>query len=311
VNEEAGRANELVSAVIPCYNGGQYLADTIRGIKSQTIPFAEILVVDDGSSDDTCKVAADNGCFVLRHSRNRGLAAARNTGIANARSHLIAFVDADVVLDPNWLQTLIPRFVEDSTIVQVGGRLVETYQHTAPDRWRALHMKQDCGDRPLKIDCRTTGRIAGFAYLAKRDALLSVGLYDPKFSRSFEDVDMSARLLEKGYVLYYDPSALCYHRRRDSIHSLLASSWSWDFWPARLKGRYDSFYSVLLKIRDNLTAWGQLSREHIANRDYALLGIDCNFLIISSFWDVRYYLSSTYSWAATLFGPSHLGNVGS
>jgi len=299
-----------VSAIVPCYNAGRYLADTLRGIRSQTIPFEEIIVVDDGSSDNTSAVAAACTCTVIRHTRNRGLAAARNTGIENARSALVACIDADVVLATDWLANLLPEF-RDPDVVQGGGRIVERHQSSAADRWRALYMKLDYGDSPRKIDQRSPGRLSGFATLARREALQAVGLYDCRFGRSYEDVDISTRLIDQGYTLSYAPQAICYHNRSDTLQSLLASCWSWAFWPASFEGCYRSAWAVLSKVRGNLSACLERSREHVATGDYALLCIDGSLLILSSIWDIRYYLSLRFSLARAVLGPGHLGNIGS
>lgn len=93
------------SVVIPAYNAGRYLAETLDSVLAQTLPAHEILVIDDGSTDDTPVVAAK---FVGRvtHVRqeNRGVSAARNNGIARASGNWIAFLDADDIWEPRFLE---------------------------------------------------------------------------------------------------------------------------------------------------------------------------------------------------------------
>src|SRR5690349_19362823 len=98
-------AGELVSIVMPAYNAGKYIADSIRSVIAQTWPDWELLVVDDGSSDDTGAIVKE---FVARDPRiryffqeNSRLGKARNTGLKNARGELIAFLDSDDL----WLET--------------------------------------------------------------------------------------------------------------------------------------------------------------------------------------------------------------
>jgi GT2 family glycosyltransferase len=77
----AAHAIPKVSVYIPCYNVANYLAPVLEGALQQTLPPDEILVIDDGSKDQTCEIAARYPVTIVRHERNRGLAAARNTGI--------------------------------------------------------------------------------------------------------------------------------------------------------------------------------------------------------------------------------------
>src|SRR5689334_9654380 len=98
-------AGELVSVIMPAYNAEKYIAESIRSVLAQTYADWELIVVDDGSSDNTGGVVRE---FVARDSRikyvfqeNGRLGKARNTGIANARGELIAFLDSDDL----WLET--------------------------------------------------------------------------------------------------------------------------------------------------------------------------------------------------------------
>jgi|GEM_PF-431551 len=96
-----------VSVVIPVYNQAEFVGDAICSVLSQTFANFEVLVVDDGSSDDIAGVLSrfhDERIRLLRHGRNRGLPAARNTGMRAARGELIALLDADDLFHPDKLQ---------------------------------------------------------------------------------------------------------------------------------------------------------------------------------------------------------------
>jgi glycosyltransferase involved in cell wall biosynthesis len=95
-----------VSAVIPCYNGAQWLAEAIQSVQAQTRPVDEIIVVDDASSDQSNEIAHKLGALVLTHSTNRGEGAARNTGIQQASGNVIAWLDADDFWLPHHVETL-------------------------------------------------------------------------------------------------------------------------------------------------------------------------------------------------------------
>ncbi|MDO4966189.1 MAG: glycosyltransferase family 2 protein [Lachnospiraceae bacterium] len=98
--------NDLVSVVIPVYNAEACIADTIRSIKSQTYKNFEIILVDDGSTDDSVNVISEFLCENIRLITGKGgsAAIARNTGIEEAKGRYIAFLDADDLWDPEKLE---------------------------------------------------------------------------------------------------------------------------------------------------------------------------------------------------------------
>ena len=97
---------QYISVIIPCYNHGGYLGKAIDSVLGQSYPNVEVIVVDDGSSDDTREVAAAYGEKVRYiYKENGGLSAARNTGLEHAKGAYIVFLDADDWLYPKALQT--------------------------------------------------------------------------------------------------------------------------------------------------------------------------------------------------------------
>ena len=98
-----------LSIVLPVLNGAHTLPRCLAALPAAAPPGTELLVVDDGSTDDTARLAeaAPLPVRVLRHSENRGTSAARNTGWRAARAELVAFVDADMVLRPDALTRLV------------------------------------------------------------------------------------------------------------------------------------------------------------------------------------------------------------
>ena len=110
-----------VSVVIPTYNYARYLGEAIDSALGQTLPPLEVIVVDDGSTDDTPEVLAKYGdrIRVLRQE-NAGVAIARNSGIAAARGEFIAFLDADDVWFPRKLELQMARFDDSIGLVHCG-----------------------------------------------------------------------------------------------------------------------------------------------------------------------------------------------
>lgn len=111
-----------ISVITPCYNGARYLADTLRSALAQTSPPAEIIVIDDGSTDDSATIAESFGppIRVIRQA-NRGESVARNRGIAEARGTHVLFLDADDLLGPEALERLTAAVAGRSDAVAIMG----------------------------------------------------------------------------------------------------------------------------------------------------------------------------------------------
>jgi glycosyltransferase involved in cell wall biosynthesis len=100
----------LVSVIIPCYNQAHFLSDAIESVLSQTYPYFEVIVVDDGSPDNTSEVAARYPSVKCVRQENRGLAGARNGGLPHARGDFLLFLDSDDRLMPDALETNLRYF---------------------------------------------------------------------------------------------------------------------------------------------------------------------------------------------------------
>ena len=102
--------NELVSVVVPVYNGEQYIEKCIKSLLIQSYELTEILVVDDGSTDttaDICSSYTERGNIKYFKQKNSGPAAARNYGLSKAQGKYIAFVDADDYVDKDYISYLV------------------------------------------------------------------------------------------------------------------------------------------------------------------------------------------------------------
>src|SRR5215212_8886473 len=102
--EQEGVASPLVSVVIPCYNQAHFLGEAIESVLAQSHPNFEIIVVDDGSPDDTSEVAARYPGVRLVRQENQGLSGARNAGLARSEGEYVVFLDSDDRLLPEALE---------------------------------------------------------------------------------------------------------------------------------------------------------------------------------------------------------------
>ena len=114
-----------VSVVIPCYNGAKFLPETLRSVLAQTRPAAEVVVVDDGSTDDSAAVAEGFGPPVrVVRQPNQGESVARNRGVDEARGEWVAFLDADDLWEPTKLERQAPHLTPAAAAVCAGHRLL-------------------------------------------------------------------------------------------------------------------------------------------------------------------------------------------
>jgi glycosyltransferase involved in cell wall biosynthesis len=182
-----------VSAIIPCYNYGKYLAQAIASVLAQTYPVAEILVVDDGSTDNTREVAASFGDRVRYiYQENQGPSAARNNGIREVTGDWIAFLDADDRWLPEKIELQVKAAEQDAKVALVytavsailpDGRRVEVAAHDPRRLWPRLRY----------TNC-VTGSCS--ATLIRRDVLVAEGGFDESI-RGSEDWDLWVRLARK------------------------------------------------------------------------------------------------------------------
>lgn len=285
-----------VSLYIPCYNAGAFIDSCLEGVKRQIHSVDEVIVVDDGSTDDTVERAGRYGVKIIRHGENKGLAAARNTAVMNARSEFIASLDADCVPSPEWLGRLMQNFT-DSDIAGVGGRLVERFRSCLADRWRSVYMRQNWGDERIEA----ARFLFGSNNVYRKEALLKTGPYNTIYRTNYEDCDMSLRVRKEGYRLIYDPSAVAEHLRTDTVRSVLNTHWRWTFIGTTGTMRIpDNLYNVACKTYDNFVyLFKDMIKNDIVHGRPEFLPLDVLSWFHHIYKDAVYYLSSKLTTGGT------------
>jgi len=190
-----------VAVVIPCYNGARHLKAAIESVQSQERPPEEILVIDDGSTDNTAQVAQDAGARVITSAENRGSACARNLGIANTSAELVAFLDGDDAWTPLHLKTLLPAFENQRVGLAFG-------QTARMGTVLSLRTPALLSPKNFFLDLLEDNWIGQSAVVARRDALLRSGSYRTG-ARYAEDYDLWLRMsLEYEFVTTTAPTCL-------------------------------------------------------------------------------------------------------
>jgi len=207
-----------ISVVIPAYNREELLPRALASARGQRpTPPAEIVVVDDGSSDGTVEAAGEGGATVIRHTVNSGAASARNTGIAAATQPWVALLDSDDEWLPHHLATL---WAIRADHVLVAGSALGCGADPADDRFQGAVTR-----RPLILKSPAAlvypiNFIPASGVMVRRDVAQAVGGYDTQLKYA-EDFDLWLKILERGTGVVSPTVITVYHRHEDqkSQHS--------------------------------------------------------------------------------------------
>jgi GT2 family glycosyltransferase len=167
--------------------------------------------------------------------------------------------------------------------------LIEANHSRPADAWRAIHMTQDLGLERIDIEPPSHRRLGGFGTIFRKEAVLGVGGYNENHHTNYEDVDLCARLLAAGHKLVFDPRAIAYHQRRDSIRSVIRTFWHWDFYFHYFRGGYNHIW---LKVLLNFRSTRALVWSHLRSGRFLLLLVDLPLPWVLSAMDLRYHFSS-------------------
>ena len=217
------------SVVIPSWNGLSWLPECLRSIAEQTVPAAEVIVVDNGSRDGSRSFlrARHPLVRVIELGHNTGFAHAANCGIRAADGELIALINTDVVLNADWLARLIDALERHPEAASVACKMLSLADpSTVDDAGDVLRRDGACEQRGRF--CPDDGRwdepgevfgpCAGAA-LFRRSAVVAVGGFDERYFAYIEDVDLSLRLRLAGWSCRYEP-AVALHAGQGSSDQL-------------------------------------------------------------------------------------------
>jgi GT2 family glycosyltransferase len=201
-----------ISVVICSYNGAGTIRQALEHVQRVDYPDYEVVVVDDGSTDDTAAIAAEFDVRLIR-TANHGLSSARNTGRNAATGEIIAYLDDDAYPDPHYLYYLAHAFTKFGFAAVGGPNLApagdgDTAEAVANAPGGPLHVLT--GDMVAE-------HIPGCNFAVRRDRLEAIGGFDPTFRVAGDDVDVCWRLQEAGGQIGFHHAALVWHHRRGSV----------------------------------------------------------------------------------------------
>lgn len=197
-----------ISLIIPSYNQQAYLPDAIESALDQNKYLEEIIVVDDGSTDASLKIAHKYPVKVISQV-NKGLASARNTGIMNAKGDYCMFLDADDILGVNCLEK-----IQEAIETSKADVIAPSFKEFGIGNSQVI-LKPD-----VSLDDFKDGRnYLPYFCAIKRSKLLDIGGYSPRMVHGYEDLHMHINLLARGARIKTIPDVLVYYRTKE--HSMI------------------------------------------------------------------------------------------
>jgi len=229
-----------VSCVIPCFNSQTTIVDCLEALLSQTSSNFEILVVDDGSEDDSLGKIREFGrknklklrVFTRPHG---GPAASRNYGCRQAEGDVVVFLDSDCVARKNWLAEMISPF-KDVDVVGVQGAYETLNKENIVARYVGYEIafRQEGMARHYSVDF-----IGSFSAAYRRKILLDSGGFDEAYTEAnAEDTELSFRLRSMEFKLAINPNAIVAHRHPKTLISYLRQQFTRGFWRVPLYLRH-------------------------------------------------------------------------
>ena len=202
-----------VSVVVCAYNAADTIDDCLESVQRLAYPDLEVIVGNDGSREATGVLARRRPGVRVIDVPNGGLSAARNIGLERATGEIVAFTDADVRVDPDWLTYLVQPMLHSDVAGSGGPNVVPE-----DDPWVAQCVaRAPGGPTHVLLDDRFAEHVPGCNMAFRRDALLSIGGFNPIYLRAGDDVDVCWRLQARGLKIGFAPSALVWHHHRTTI----------------------------------------------------------------------------------------------
>ncbi len=284
-----------VSVVVPAFNVGSYIAPLLRSLSAQTLATFEAIVVDDGSTDDTCAIveAHTDARVRLIRQANQGVSAARNAGLAAACGAFVLFLDGDDLLHPRALERLTRTLERHPDAVATYGTFIKIRENG----------ERQPGQKPLELQRYPSGDILaqvieqnifanGGHVLLRRDIALAIGGFDRRLSLS-EDWEFLCRAASRGQFVFIGqtPEVLYLRLRSGSLSRNAARSWERSLPAVRAVLDNEEFRGKFPRRR-----WTALCRRVRASHLWEFGRVN--------FCERRYDMARSFMWRSLLIAPT-------
>jgi len=220
-----------VSVIIAAYNEQETIESTIRSVMKSTHPLAEIIVINDGSTDSTGEViknlVADFPLLVPITKENGGKASALNIGIERAIGELLFCIDADTQLEPTAIERMVPHF-GDQKVGAVAGNVEVGNVHNVITSWQAIEYRTSQNlDRQAYSMLNAITVVPGAIGMWRKSAVMEAQGYQT--DTLAEDMDLTWRIRRLGYKIDTEIGAVAYTEAPDTVSTLFKQRFRWAF----------------------------------------------------------------------------------
>ncbi len=250
-----------ISVIVCSCNGERTLRDCFEGLSRLEYPNFEVIVVDDGSSDGTAALGHEYGFRVIT-TAGQGLGSARNVGLEAATGEIVAYLDDDAYPDPHWLTYLGAAFLKtDGLRAGVGGPNIAP---PGDGPIAACVANAPGGPIHVLLSDDEAEHVPGCNAAFRKDALLAIGGFDPRFRIAGDDVDVCWQLRERGSSLAFSPSAVVWHHRRNSVRAYWKQQCGYGEAEALLERKWPEKYNAAGHVHWSGRVYGpdRLARIH-------------------------------------------------
>jgi GT2 family glycosyltransferase len=312
------REYPLVSVIVCSYNGGKTLKDCLESLDRLNYPHYEVVLVDDGSKDNTREIveafkrsrsnhgASNPSGFPLPNfidivQPNMGLSYARNAGAAAATGEIFAYTDSDCMADPDWLYYMVGTLLSGD-YAGVGGPNISP---PAVNWVQAAVAAAPGGPNHVLLSDVVAEHIPGCNMAFYRWAFEKVGGFDVEYRKAGDDVDFCWRLQQEGQVIAFSPAAIVWHYRRFTLQAFRKQQEGYGEAESMLRFKHLIFFGPTGTAKWKGTIYGAPRFTWLINRPIIYHGVFGHGLFQSIYptpqSDIAAYLSSIEWVALTVF----------
>ncbi len=262
-----------ISVIVCAYNAESTMEGCLASFRKLNYPDFEVIVVNDGSTDKTGKIAdrhaAENPHIRVIHQPNLGLSAARNVGMRAARGEIIAYTDSDCYVDPDWLTYMAWAFM-DKRFVAVGGPNLPPPED---NRTSACVAVSPGAPTHVLLTDEVAEHIPGCNMAYRREKLMEIDGFDVTYRAAGDDVDVCWRLQNRGYVIGFCAAMMVWHHRRNTISAYIKQQKGYGRAEALLLPKHKDRFNVLGNSRWAGRIYGDIGGCLLANRPIIYHGV--------------------------------------
>lgn len=290
-----------VSVIVCSYNGGRTLDACLTSLGKIDYPDYEVVLVDDGSKDDTQAIAARHPWVKNIYQTNHGLSYARNVGARESSGEIIAYTDSDCMADPDWLYYLVNTLLSGD-YSGVGGPNISP---PAEDWIQACVSAAPGGPSHVLLTDVVAEHIPGCNMAFYRWAFELIGGFNVEYTKAGDDVDFCWRLQGLGHVIAFSPAAIVWHYRRFSLKAFRKQQEGYGEAESMLRFQHLIFFGPTGTVRWKGMIYGAPRFNWVVNRPVIYHGVFGEGFFQAIYpapqSEVAAYLSSIEWLALTLF----------